>query len=334
MIEKTYLYVSPEGSFDPYLNLAREEVLLRRVGQGEMILYLWQNQDTVVIGKNQNCYQECRVSLLEEEGGHLARRLSGGGAVFHDLGNLNYTFLAMREDFDVAFQTGLILEAVRSYGIEANASGRNDIEANGRKFSGNAYYLTREACYQHGTLLVSVDPGKIGRYLSVDREKLSAKGVSSVRSRVTGLVDLCPEITVDGLKTRVSQSFCGAFPEARTIILSEGEEGRRIEEEALKLREKYADPVWLYGEKTSYTYEFGKRFDWGSVRIHLDIRKGQIARTKVYTDSLLLQWPGIVEGQLTGCLFEPAAIGSALVTEDPDLAPIFSDVTNLIEESM
>ena len=124
MIQRLQFCVG-EG-FDPYLNLAVEQYLLEHVEDGCCILYLWQNQNTVVIGRNQNAWKECRTTLLTQEGGHLARRLSGGGAVFHDVGNLNFTFLLSADDYDVSRQLSVILEACRSLGIHAEASGLND----------------------------------------------------------------------------------------------------------------------------------------------------------------------------------------------------------------
>ena len=138
MIRKIYFYIS--DCIDPYTNLATEKTLLDCVGDNEIILYLWQNQNTVVIGKNQNALTECRCALLEEDGGHLARRLSGGGSVFHDLGNLNFTFLCAKENYDLSRQMQVIKEACALGGISAEISGRNDILADGKKFSGNAFY--------------------------------------------------------------------------------------------------------------------------------------------------------------------------------------------------
>ena len=156
----TQLRVYESSGFDPHKNLAAEKHLMDITPPGVCLLYLWQNQNTVVIGKNQNAWLECRTTLLAQEGGVLARRLSGGGAVFHDLGNLNFTFIMRKEDYDLDKQLAVIQKACAYAGIDAQKSGRNDLLADGRKFSGNAFYQNRTHAYHHGTLMVDVDRDK------------------------------------------------------------------------------------------------------------------------------------------------------------------------------
>lgn len=201
----------------PYRNLAMEEYMTNHVPDGTCILFLWQNRHTVVIGRNQNCWKECRVNFLEEEGGYLVRRLSGGGAVFHDLGNLNFTFIVRKTDYDVERQLQVILEAVRRLGIQAEKTGRNDITVEGRKFSGNAFYQTGDCCYHHGTLLVHADKENMSRYLNVPREKLASKGVSSVKSRVANLDEFCPGLTVDRVKAALAEAFSQVYGQVAEI---------------------------------------------------------------------------------------------------------------------
>ena len=213
MVEKiTYI---ESGQFHPYKNLAVEEYLLLHCEPQECILYLWQNQNTVVIGRNQNAWKECKVESLEENGGHLARRLSGGGAVYHDLGNLNFTFLVSKENYSIDRQLEVIVKAVQKLGAKAEKSGRNDILIDGKKFSGNAFFDSKGYYYHHGTLLLNVDTASMSRFLNPSKAKLQSKGIDSVRSRVVNLSSLCPDITVDTIqvsdciKGKITVQRCG-----------------------------------------------------------------------------------------------------------------------------
>ena len=306
MIEKLLTYES--GSFDPFLNLATEQHLLDTVEGGCCLLYLWQNQNTVVIGKNQNPWAECRASLLEEEGGHLARRLSGGGAVFHDSGNLNFTFLMPTEDYDLARQQRVLLEAVRRFGIPAELSGRNDLTADGRKFSGNAFYHNGPRSYHHGTLLVDVNGEKLTRYLTPTKAKLETKGVASVRSRVVNLVELCPTVTIDGLKHALVEAFEAVYGlRSAPKALIEADTAHIAE-----LRQHYASWEWRFGQRLPFTFRAEGRFPWGGVEIQLDVNQGTICAAKVYTDAMDHGLSSQAEAALTGCTFQREALSQAL----------------------
>ena len=308
MIDRLATYES--GSFDPFLNLAMEQHLLETAAGGCCLLYLWQNENTVVIGKNQNPWAECRVSLLEEEGGRLARRLSGGGAVFHDLGNLNFTFLVPTGDYDLQKQQRVLMTACRSLGIPAELSGRNDLTADGRKFSGNAFYHNGPRSYHHGTLLVDVDGARLARYLTPSKAKLEAKGVPSVRSRVVNLKELCPNITVDGLKTALAAAFEEVYGLKSTPRVFTEADKRRV----AALRETYSSWAWRFGQKLPFTCRVEGRFPWGGVEIQLQVNEGFIRRAAVFSDDMDYSFPPALQAALTGCRFAPNALSHALTT--------------------
>lgn len=298
----------------PYRNLAMEEYMTLHVPQGTCILYLWQNRHTVVIGKNQNCWRECRVNFLEQEDGYLVRRLSGGGAVFHDLGNLNFTFIVGAEDYDVSRQLDVILEAVRSLGIHAEKTGRNDITVEGRKFSGNAFYRTGDGCYHHGTILIRADKENMSRYLNVSKEKLASKGVTSVKSRVANLCEFKPDITLEEVKAALVEAFSRVY----------GQPAVRMKEEELPqleidvLTEKFASWQWKYGRKIPFEYEMEKRFPWGNIQIQLHVDEGVIQDVNVFSDAMDQEMFGALAKQLKGCGYAEEDICAAVEAVGPD----------------
>lgn len=266
----------------PYDNMALEAYLLHHVEPGECILYLWQNRRTVVIGRNQNCYAECKCSRLEEDGGYLARRLSGGGAVFHDLGNLNFTFLVRKEDYSVERQTEVIRQAARMYGIDACRTGRNDIQVDGKKFSGNAFYQTGDCCYHHGTILIQADKEQMSHYLKVSKEKLQSKGVESVRSRVANLTEYAPQMTVDGMKERLVQGFADVYGlPVQTMEAKETDPA-----ELSKFRDRLSSWEWLYGRKIPFTSQMEQRFPWGGIQLQMEVNEGIVKTAVLYSDAL------------------------------------------------
>ena len=318
MIERIYVYESPDTN--PYRNIAVEKYLLENVETGSCILYLWQNRHTVVIGRNQNAWSECRTSLLEEEGGFLARRLSGGGAVFHDMGNLNFTFLVPDEDYDVDKQLSVIMQACAQLGISVEKSGRNDLLADGQKFSGNAFYHAQGKAYHHGTLLVDADMNNLGRYLTPSKAKLEAKGVKSVRSRVTNLNTLCPGLTIDELKKQLTIAFGKVYScEPKPLNL---EASAQIDADMAML----GSWDWLYGKQMPFSFSCEARFDWGCVQLQLQIESGKIIYAEVYTDSMDWHLAEELELKLTGCRFVSADLEKALAK--------YPDVLELLKQNM
>lgn len=290
---KTKIVVST--SVDPYYNLSLEEYLLNNVEEDEVILYLWQNANTVVIGRNQNPWKECKCKELELNNGKIARRLSGGGAVYHDLGNLNFTFVASEALYNLEKQLKVILKAAQKEGINAQFSGRNDIEVNGKKFSGNAFYFTKTSAYHHGAILIDTDISKLGSYLQVSKEKIQSKGIDSVQARVVNLKSLRETITVESFKMRLKESF--------KEIYGGNPEEYILNEEIFKLNElynKYSSWEWIYGESPSFDISFKNRFTWGDIEIGLTLKKAYIEKAVIYSDalnsSLILRLGDVLEG--------------------------------------
>ena len=323
MIHSIFLYQAQ--GVDPYENLAVEQYLLEHLQTGQCILYLWQNQNTVVIGKNQNAWAECRVSLLQDEGGKVARRLSGGGAVFHDLGNLNFTFLAKTEDYDVDKQLSVIAQACGYAGIQVEKSGRNDLLAAGRKFSGNAFYHSQGNSYHHGTLLIASQMDKLQRYLSPSKAKLDAKGVSSVRSRVVNLTELAPDLTVETMKQNMIRAFEAVYGlQASPMPLSD-------RDQLADLTRRNGSWEHLFGTPLPFTFQCEARFPWGGIQLDLDAKGGVIRGVKVYSDAMDWQLPGVMEQALTGCRFSKEDMQEALWASIPD-DEICKDLCQMIAE--
>lgn len=302
------LFIYHAQGTDPYENLAAEKVLMDALQPGEVMLYLWQNLNTVVIGKNQNAWLECRTSLLSEEGGRLARRLSGGGAVYHDMGNLNFTFMMGKEDYDLDKQVEVIRRACALAGVAAEKSGRNDLLAEGRKFSGNAFYQDKVHAYHHGTLMVDVDKEKLGRYLSPPKAKLEAKGVASVRSRVVNLKELSPSLTIEGMRRNMVQAFEEVYGGSAELFVPDQEMNARIAQTAME----YGSWEYLYGKSFSFTFSCEEKFQWGYVGLQLDAQNGVIQEVAINTDAMDWTLPDSIITALKSCRFETASMVYAL----------------------
>lgn len=293
----------------PYENLATEKYLTSHLGENEVILFLWRNEDTVVIGRNQNCWRECKVSKILESGGRIARRLSGGGAVYHDGGNLNFSFIYSEGTWSTEEGLSVIAAACRNHGIEAAVSGRNDILAGGAKFSGNAFYSLsgeggRKNHCHHGCILIAADTVRMEQLLNVSKEKLESKGVRSVRSRVVNLGSLAEGLTPGLLSDSLINAFGGEIcpiPEA---------------EEIKKEADHLASDEWIFGRQIDFTDSFGARFSWGEITLNFKVSAGNVTECKVYSDSMDESIAASLESSFIGKPFSAKALGDAITVTD------------------
>ena len=289
---------------NPHRNLAVEEYLTDTVPEDTLIVYLWQNRHTVVIGRNQNAWAECRTAELERDGGTLARRLSGGGAVYHDMGNLNFTFSLRTQDYDLRRQQSVIVEACRSLGIPAEISGRNDILTNGCKFSGNSFYSHAGCSFHNGTLLVNVDMANLGKYLTPSKTKLESKGVASVRSRVINLTELKPDLTIDGMAQAMVKALETVYGLKAEKLHEEDFDAAEIE----RRYQRFHSYDWVYGKSVPCSFSCAKRFAWGEVTVELAVENGCIADAAVWSDAMDAEFAAPLAQALRGCRFAVDAL--------------------------
>ena len=262
------LQVVVSNQYDPFLNRAVEQYLTDNQEEGITTMYLWKNQQTVVIGYNQNPYSECNVKLLLDEGGHLMRRGTGGGAVYHDLGNINFSFIVDKSLYDVRKQLSVIQDALLSYGLQTEISGRNDLTYDGRKFSGNAFAKGQKNNLHHGTILIKTDGAMMQRYLIVDKAKLLKNGVKSVASRVINLSEAVPELTSESIKQPLIASFEKVYG-GKAEMLDFDTIIKKSEVQAI--REHIASDDFLFGRWEQFKTTKKARFAWGGVEIALQV---------------------------------------------------------------
>ena len=298
-----FFWMGPEN--DPFSNLALEASFCRLAAKiGQPILYLWQNVPCVVIGCSQNPWLECDLAAMDADGVLLVRRRTGGGAVYHDGGNLNYSFCLPEGMFSEERQYGVILDALRSLGIRAERTGRNDLVAGGKKLSGSAFLHSNGAALQHGTLLVESDLSVFGRYLTPEREKFAAKGVKSVSSRVANLTEFAPELTIERLCTAIIDAFSAEYGLTESAVLPDSEE---LERETAEFR------AWefRYGKTPRFDRACSRRFAFGGIKLLFTITNGVVTECGVNSDLLDTEFPAALAATLTGVRFLPQELAEA-----------------------
>ena len=325
-------------SHDPWFNLAVEECIFRQMPATQRVLFLWRNANTVVIGRAQNPWKECNTRRMDEDNIKLARRSSGGGAVFHDLGNTCFTFMAGKPEYDKTVSTTIVVNALKALGVNANASGRNDLVVatpeGERKVSGSAYKETMDRGFHHGTLLLDADLTRLADYLNPDAKKLQAKGISSVRGRVANLSELVPGITHKMICDAVTKSFFDHY--------GKHTEAEIISPDALPDLPNFVETFarqssweWNFGQAPAFTHLLDQRFVWGGVEIHFDVEKGHITRSQVFTDSLNPAPLEQLAKNLQGCIYHSDALKAqcdGLIADYPQQEKELKELGNWIAE--
>ena len=301
-------------SHDPYFNMALEEYLVTQTDPGSEWFMLWQNKPTVVVGRHQNTGEEVNESFIVTKGIKVVRRMSGGGAVYHDLGNLNFTFVVnVSANRSLARFAQPVIKALHKLGVEAQISGRNDLTIAGRKFSGNAQFIGKNRLLHHGTLLFATDLDIMQQALTVNPVKMASKGVKSVRSWVTNIAYHLPDpVSIDVFKKTLSETISEYWPNEPARGLTE-EEKAIVTQRAV---DKYNSWEWNYGQSPQYDLRHQARYPWGQFDIRLELRKGRIAVCKIYGDFFTVKEIETLEKALQGILYNQKEILKLLESLD------------------
>lgn len=295
---------------EPSYNMAFDEYCLESLAIDEPVFFLWQNRPAVIVGANQEVYSEVNLEYLEENNIALVRRVTGGGAVYHDLGNLNYTIVGSSEDLDRDYPeyTRQMQKALQALGVPATLSGRNDILVDGKKVSGFAKRVCRNRLMVHGTLMFNVDLDVLEKALRPSDEKLKSKGVASVRSRVTNLCEYLPEITdIATFKQRLEELLSGGYADKEWLL---GEDDlKRIRQLATN---KFANKEWTYGHSPKATRKHTERLACGTVEVSLTLAENRIAEIHIGGDFIGNLPPADVEMKLKGVSYERETIRHCL----------------------
>ncbi|HSJ38772.1 MAG TPA: lipoate--protein ligase [Planococcus sp. (in: firmicutes)] len=310
-------FVDNKGITDPRINLAIEEYLLKNMDvEKDPFLLFYINEPSIIIGKNQNTAEEINTDYVDSNGIHVVRRLSGGGAVYHDLGNLNYSFITI--DDGESFRnfrkfTEPVVRALNSLGVNAELSGRNDLMAEGRKVSGNAQFSTRGRMFSHGTLLFDTDVEEVVSALKVSKEKIESKGIKSIRSRVANISEFLEQtMTITEFRSSILHSVFEGEENVKLWELTE-EDWVGIHEIS---RERYGNWDWNYGKSPKFNVKHSHRFPVGGIDVRLQVENGLVEDAKIFGDFFGVGDVSELEHSITGVKYERSALDEAIAEID------------------
>lgn len=319
------LFIDNKGITDPRINLAIEEYSLKYLDPNESYLLFYINEPSIIIGKNQNTIEEINTTYVEENHIHVVRRLSGGGAVYHDKGNLNFSFIT--KDDGNSFHnfkkfTEPVVKALEKLGVKAEMSGRNDIIASdGRKISGNAQFSTRGRMFSHGTLLFDSEIDSVVSALKVKKDKIESKGIKSIRSRVANISEYLEEkITITQFRELLLRNIFDGAENIPTYNLTE-EDWEKINEIS---KERYQNWDWNYGKSPKFNYQHSHRFPVGQIDVRLEVHKGIIENCKIYGDFFGVEDVEEIEAALAGARYDKGEMDKAL--EKIDVKKYFGNI--------
>lgn len=319
------LYIDNNNITDPRINLAIEEYILKHLDIEETYLLFYINEPSIIIGKNQNTIEEINTKYVEEKGLHVVRRLSGGGAVYHDLGNLNFSFIT--KDDGESFHnfkkfTEPVIQALEKLGVDAELSGRNDIIAQGRKISGNAQFSTKGRMFSHGTLLLDSEIENVVSALKVKKDKIESKGIKSIRSRVANISEFLEQkLTTEEFKQLILNYIFDGEENIQRYELTE-EDWKKINEIS---KERYQNWDWNYGKSPKFNLQHSNRFPIGQIDVRLEVKKGQVEQCKIFGDFFGVGNVEEIEEKLTGIRYERQEVAKAL--DNVDIKHYFGNVT-------
>ncbi|KUP07718.1 lipoate--protein ligase [Bacillus coahuilensis p1.1.43] len=308
------LFIDNNGITDPHINLAMEEFVLKHLDvEKETYFLFYINEPSIIIGKNQNTIEEINTEYVEAQKLHVVRRLSGGGAVYHDLGNLNFSFIT--KDDGNSFHnfkkfTEPVIEALQELGVKAELSGRNDILAEGRKISGNAQFSTKGRMFSHGTLLFHSEMDHVVSALKVKKDKIESKGIKSVRSRVANITEfLTDTITIEEFRQLLLEHIFGGKDSIQEYKLTD-EDWDTIEEISKK---RYRNWDWNYGKSPKFNIQHSHRFPVGQIDIRMEVSKGTIQDCVIFGDFFGVGDVAEIQEKLKGIRYDRESIERALL---------------------